>query len=412
MKTHTLTAIIISAAIVALGQNYATKIRAEFQTAGVESLRDLEWLQGTTPLISVDPVDNGRPIKADADMTVRMVIGASPESTLFAFAEASVATNNSYFIQWPTIGTNTVDGAWWYTVYFEKDGRRYWTGDGELYISPTTSTGDGVHWQEVTAGTESDPIALPVINAHLADSDNPHGVTTEQIGAIPGELKENGHFWAPTELDGIGSWWNENSCTWMSGEMIHMIHYGTYSYIDANGFLWANGRGAARWPDTPTYSPLIKRDELAQTNTLLQAAISLKADKSYVDGKVKTDVPANAKFTDTIIDISGKADKADVAAGTNWLYRAGLTGTVAFANAGNRPQAWSGSGDLIVTEISGLAPPAQVYWTLQGFSSVTLPAGVYAVGGGTLQAGMVNHFAVWQVGDTTMITFLTATEIE
>ena len=89
MKTHTLTAIIISAAIVALGQNYATKIRAEFQTAGVESLRDLEWLQGTTPLISVDPVDNGRPIKADADMTVRMVIGASPESTLFAFAEAN-----------------------------------------------------------------------------------------------------------------------------------------------------------------------------------------------------------------------------------------------------------------------------------------------------------------------------------
>ena len=76
-------------------------------------------------------------------------------------------------------------------------------------------------------------------------------------------------------------------------------------------------------------------------------------------------MPDDAVFTDTIVDISGKADAADVAAGHNWLYRAGLTGTVAFANAGNRPQAWSGSGDLIVTEISGLAPPAQV-WTLAG----------------------------------------------
>ena len=36
-----------------------------------------------------------------------------------------------------------------------------------------------------------------------------------------------------------------------------------------------------------------------------------KADKSYVDGKVKTDVPENAKFTDTIIDISGKVDKVE-----------------------------------------------------------------------------------------------------
>ncbi len=106
------------------------------------------------------------------------------------------------------------------------------------------------------------------------------------------------------------------------------------------------------------------------------------------------------------------AVQAEVGAGTNWLTRTGLSGTVAFANDGGRPQAWSGSGNLIVAEISGLASPSQVYWTLQGFDSVTLPAGIYAVGGGTWQAGMVNHFTLWQVGDTTMITFLTATEIE
>ena len=32
----------------------------------------------------------------------------------------------------------------------------------------------------------------------------------------------------------------------------------------------------------------------------LKALIGLKADKTYVDGKIKTDVPVGAKFTDTV----------------------------------------------------------------------------------------------------------------
>ena len=32
--------------------------------------------------------------------------------------------------------------------------------------------------------------------------------------------------------------------------------------------------------------------------------ISGKADKTYVDNKVKTDVPTGAKFTDTVVDVS------------------------------------------------------------------------------------------------------------
>ena len=43
--------------------------------------------------------------------------------------------------------------------------------------------------------------------------------------------------------------------------------------------------------------------------------IGLKADKTYVDNKVKTDVPAGAVFTDTPTDISGKQDK--LTAGNN-----------------------------------------------------------------------------------------------
>ena len=43
----------------------------------------------------------------------------------------------------------------------------------------------------------------------------------------------------------------------------------------------------------------------------IDSEIELKADKTYVDNKVKTDVPENAKFTDTIVDISGKLSKSN-----------------------------------------------------------------------------------------------------
>lgn len=138
----------------AFAQGYATKIRAEVQTAGEQSLRALEWQQGSTPLIRVEPLDNGRPIAAETNMTVRMIIGESATAELYAVANASTATKNYYEIQWPTIGTNTVDSAWWYTIYFEKEGRRYWTGNGELYVNATTSTAqDGLEWIDVICTT-------------------------------------------------------------------------------------------------------------------------------------------------------------------------------------------------------------------------------------------------------------------
>lgn len=103
---------------------------------------------------------------------------------------------------------------------------------------------------------------------------------------------------------------------------------------------------------------------------------------------------------------------AAVAASPAWLYRTGLSGTVAFVNDAGRPQAWTGTGALTVSEFSGLQPPAQVYWTLYGFDSVTLPASTYVVGGGAWQANMVNHFTVWQVGTNVMLNFITATEVD
>jgi len=106
------------------------------------------------------------------------------------------------------------------------------------------------------------------------------------------------------------------------------------------------------------------------------------------------------------------AVQAEVGAGTNWLTRTGLSGTVAFENDGGRPQAWSGTGALTVSGFTGLTPPSQVYWTLYGFDSVTLPAGVYVVGGGSWQSNMVNHFTLWQTGTNVLMSFITATEAD
>lgn len=47
----------------------------------------------------------------------------------------------------------------------------------------------------------------------------------------------------------------------------------------------------------------------------IKTMIGVKADKTYVDNKVKTDVPENAKFTDTVTTINGKTgaiSKADI----------------------------------------------------------------------------------------------------
>ncbi len=57
--------------------------------------------------------------------------------------------------------------------------------------------------------------------------------------------------------------------------------------------------------------------DLKADKTYVDSQNSLKADKTYVDNKVKTDVPAGAKFTDTITTINGKTGtitKADIVA--------------------------------------------------------------------------------------------------
>ena len=156
MKYKILSAILLMALpVLASDLDYAFRLPAELQVTEAQALVDLTWQQGTTPLIQVEVLRRGRPVDADTNTTVRMIIGPSATNLYFVPVTntASLTTNTSYYVQWPTVGTNTAGAAWWYTIYFERDGRRYWTGNGDLYIEETTSTAeDGLTWQTITTG--------------------------------------------------------------------------------------------------------------------------------------------------------------------------------------------------------------------------------------------------------------------
>ena len=130
--------------------DFATRVSCELQTASGTSLQRMTWQQGTTPLLSVEQFRLGKAIAADTNTDAVVVIGPSATSQYYVAVTNQSTSGNSYLVQMPTIGTNTASGVWWYTVYFERDGRRYWTGNGALTIEATTSTGDGLVWQTIT----------------------------------------------------------------------------------------------------------------------------------------------------------------------------------------------------------------------------------------------------------------------
>lgn len=136
-------------AMIGITQDWSIPLRCPVEVDQPAQLDRLTWSQGSTPLMAIEHTRRGRPQNIDTNTVVSMIIGPSSTSDYFAIATNTSATAKNYYIQWPTIGTNTTSGAWWYTVYFEREGRRYWTGNGELWISETTSTTDGLKWQEV-----------------------------------------------------------------------------------------------------------------------------------------------------------------------------------------------------------------------------------------------------------------------
>ena len=189
MKTITLIlTVLLAGCNLAIAQSpYATRLPAELQTAQMDSLADVTWLQGTTPAIRVEPLLRGRPVAVDADTTVRMVIGPSATGTLYAARTNLAAVTNAYEIQWPTIGTNSAGAAWFYTLLFDREGYTYWSGSGSLYIEETTSTAsNGLAWIEYTTPNVgwANVVGDPADNAALVQYVEDHGEGSAE-GYVP-----------------------------------------------------------------------------------------------------------------------------------------------------------------------------------------------------------------------------------
>ena len=163
---------------------FAKRIRCEVNADGNEpvELEGLRWLQGTTPLVQLDVYRDGRPVTGvDTGTVARMVIGPTSTGTYYAASTNYAATNGAFLVQWPTVGTNSSTNVWWYTVFFERGGFRYWTGSGELRIAQTTSTAeDGLVWQ---TNTTCAAIAAAV-DAHNADATAHDGAIAAGTNAL------------------------------------------------------------------------------------------------------------------------------------------------------------------------------------------------------------------------------------
>ena len=84
MKYKILTAILLMAMpLLASDLDYAYRLPAELQVSEPQALIDLTWQQGSTPLIQVEVLRRGRPVDADTNTTVRMIIGPSATSTYY-----------------------------------------------------------------------------------------------------------------------------------------------------------------------------------------------------------------------------------------------------------------------------------------------------------------------------------------
>jgi len=94
----------------------------------------------------------------------------------------------------------------------------------------------------------------------------------------------------------------------------------------------------------------------------------------------------------------------------NWITHSNLAGSVTITNQFEAPLALVGTGDMSIS-FSGLRIPYPVYVTMQGFDSLTFPAGTYQVGGGSWQTNRVNHFIIWQYSTSLYVNPVISTEL-
>lgn len=217
MRNRAAILFLLAAAVVARGQdtNFAFRVPCEVQTADTDSLPELVWLQGSTPLIQAVPMKLGKALAADSNTTVRMVIGESVTGTNYAVVtNVTISGNTSgYWMQWPTIGTNsagtgTTAQAWFYSILFERESRSYWNGSGKLYIEPADFTGtNGLVWQSYVdgglRGVILNGVTSTVANGYASLTVDSTLDTTARAAASNAQATANGAYAAVSNLPAI-----------------------------------------------------------------------------------------------------------------------------------------------------------------------------------------------------------------
>ena len=358
--------------------DFATRISCELQTASGTSLQRMTWQQGTTPLLSVEQFRLGKAIAADTNTDAVVVIGPSATSQYYVAVTNQSTSGNSYLVQMPTIGTNTASGVWWYTVYFERDGRRYWTGNGALTIEATTSTGDGLVWQTITG------VSVAALQAAL----------------------------------------DAEAAARASGDVVAMTNWQSIVYSLTNGAAlgetalqpsWAATGTVAHAGDAATATTAENAgaaDRAAVADAADYAVEAGFADEALELADWSTDGQALAAVVVHTNDPSAHPDiRAEIDAillPPEWIGITNLAASVTVTNSYERPVYLYATGTVSVT-FSGLRTPMPLYLVMRGPDSLTMP-GAYYVGGGTFQTNMSNHYIVWKYGTNLFINLITATE--
>lgn len=355
----------------------------------------------------------------------------------FTFAPAAVNfTPGRYIYEVGVKTSNSVVSVYRQGIFFIVGSP---TAAGVGAVDWTTSLNwDLIDWTNLPnyISTESDPVAYPVATNALALAEGALTAESDTLATVtargattPNEITAanfiGGRYGANAGYGANGDNWGAYGVA--AGFNANGNRWGAYGYMAGlaadhnNSHAFGRYAGYAARGDSRLYVDVYKTDPQYAANGAINDRIFGDTDgKLYLgrgEGAPGGAVGGTLRGPWTGGGFASYHDATNIAAAAVaappvWLNRTGLTGTVAFANDAGRPQAWSGTGALTVSGFSGLQPPAQVYWTLYGFDSVTLPASTYVVGGGAWQTNMVNHFTVWQVGTNVMLNFITATEVD
>lgn len=146
---------------------------------------------------------------------------------------------------------------------------------------------------------------------------------------------------------------------------------------------------------TGSYDDLANKPTIPTVPTVVSAFVN---DAGYLTSYTESDptVPAWAK-----------APTPPVSAPTWFSADLGANASTNLAAAAGAAYRWTGSGALSIQAVTGLSPDP-TYLVVDGFSSLSLPAGFAVAGSGAFRAGREVHLALWSTPTTNLVNFLFA----